>query len=256
MTSFYTDHWKEIEPERLERYDALFQFRPEQEPFLDALNLGSASRVLDFGCGPGYLAEEMASRTGAEVVGADLNATFVEKANARNRLANLTFVHLSKAPLVDDVGTVNRVFCKNVLEYVPDLHQTLSSFYAVLDSGGEVVLVDSDWGFVLVEPWGKERTDAFFSAASGAFREPMIGRKLPGALTHAGFEDIRVKMLAGVDLKGRGISVLQNMVSYIREFGTMTENELTDLMSELEASLDDGRFMFILPQFIVSARKS
>ena len=62
-------------------------------------------------------------------------------------------------------------------------------------------------------------------------------------------------MIAGVDLKGRGVSVLQNMVSYIREFGTMSETELQAHMSELEAAQANGSFMFILPQFLVTATK-
>ena len=40
-------------------------------------------------------------------------------------------------------------------------------------------VIDSDWGFVLVEPWGKARTDAFFLAASPAFKEPFT-RHLSG----------------------------------------------------------------------------
>ena len=39
MDTFYTDHWQTIEPERLDRYEQLFQFRPEQEPFVEALAL-------------------------------------------------------------------------------------------------------------------------------------------------------------------------------------------------------------------------
>ena len=110
-------------------------------------------------------------------------------------------------------------------------------------------------GFVLVEPWGKTRTDDFFKAASAAFSEPQIGRKLPGALTAAGFTGIEVRMIAGVDLKGWGLNVLTNMVSYIRQFNTKSESELTAMMAELETAIEEGKFMFVLPQFLVTAKK-
>ena len=45
------------------------------------------------------------------------------------------------------------------------------------------------------------------------------------------------------------------MVSYIREFGTIDETELQMHMSELEAALSNGSFMFVLPQFVVTATK-
>ncbi len=255
MDTFYTDHWQTIEPERLDRYEQLFQFRPEQEPFIDALTLTGTTSVLDFGCGPGFMAQEIASRTTAQVFGVDLNKEFMSRAESRNTKDNLKFFHLLGDALPDEIDVVDRVFVKNVLEYVPDLEGTVARLHAALDDGGRIVVIDSDWGFVLVEPWGKVRADRFFEAAAAAFREPHIGRKLPGLLARAGFEDINVRMMAGVDLKGRGVAVLQNMVSYIREFGTMNETELRAHMSDLEAAQANGSFMFILPQFLVTATK-
>ena len=255
MDTFYTDHWVQIEPERLDRYEQLFQFRPEQEPFIEALALSGESSVLDFGCGPGYMAQEIASRTSANVFGVDLNEEFMARAQARNSVKNLSFHHLSGDELPRGIEKIDRVFVKNVLEYVPDLEGTVARLHGVLGDAGRMVVVDSDWGFVLVEPWGKDRTDRFFAAASAAFREPHIGRKLPGVLARTGFTDVSVRVIAGVDLKGRGISVLQNMVSYIREFGTMNDAELQAYMDDLQTALDNGSFMFILPQFVVTAVK-
>ena len=214
MSTFYTDHWREIEPERIERYEQMFQFRTEQEPFLTALKLETASRVLDFGCGPGYMSEAIASRTAGEVIGADLNAEFIARAAARRQAGNLGFVHLADKPLLQAVGAVDRLFCKNVLEYVPDVSETLDDFLRVLEPGGEILIIDSDWGFLLVEPWGKARTDALFEAAAGAFNERFIGRRLPGLMARAGYDDVQVRVLAGVDRQGRGKGVLLNMMTY------------------------------------------
>ena len=256
MEDFYTEHWREIEPERMERYERMFQYRVEQARLLSPLDLAGAAKVLDFGCGPGFMTEEIASRTHVDVIGADLNEVFVDRANARNQKENLWFAHLDGSELIDQVGEVDRIFCKNVLEYVPDLSETLSSFHNALVSDGLVLIVDSDWGFVLVEPWGKSKTDTFFDAASAAFKEPLIGRKLPGALKRAGFVDVQLRMIASVDVSGWGMNVLANMVSYIRHFDTKSEAELSAMMQDLEEAIKLGDYMFVLPQFLVSARKS
>lgn len=256
MDTFYTDHWKQIEADRLERYEAMFQFRPELEPHLEALELKSSSRVLDFGCGPGFLSMEIARRTNGGVIGADLNEEFVARATERaanESLSNLTYVHLTGDSLPLEDKSVDRVLAKNVLEYVPDLDATLNELKRVIAPGGFLQITDSDWGFVIVEPWGKDRTDKFFKAASPAFKEPQIGRKASGALARVGYTDIKVRMQAGVDLNGWGMNVLANMMSYIRQFDTLPEAEVAAMKTELEEALENGSYMFVLPQFFIRA---
>ena len=170
MDTFYTDHWQTIEPERLDRYEQLFQFRPEQEPFVDALALTGKTSVLDFGCGPGFMAEEIASRTTAQVFGVDLNKEFMSRAESRNTKENLKFFHLEGDALPDEINAVDRVFIKNVLEYVPDLEGTVARLHSILSDGGRIVVIDSDWGFVLVEPWGKGSSRSFFRSGRSRFQ--------------------------------------------------------------------------------------
>ncbi len=257
MSTFYQDHWVSIEEERLQRYDQMFQFRArEQEPILTALSLAGAGSVLDFGCGPGYMTEEIAGRVDGSVVGFDLNAEFVKRATDRTGdVTNLSYVNITGESLPAEDATFDRVLVKNVLEYVPDINAVLGELLRVMQPGGQILIVDSDWGFVIVEPWGKQVTDAFFEAAAAAFKEPYIGRKVSGALSTAGFSDVRVKMMAAVDLKGWGLNVLNNMRSYILQFGTMAEADLDAMFAELDRGLEDGTFMFVLPQFYVTARK-
>ncbi len=50
-------------------------------PLLDALNLGTTSKLLDVASGPGYVAEEATAR-GCSVIGLDFSANMVKKARA------------------------------------------------------------------------------------------------------------------------------------------------------------------------------
>jgi SAM-dependent methyltransferase len=53
------------------------------EPLLDAAGVGAGTRVLDVGCGPGFVSEAAAAR-GAEPVGLDVAEAMIERARARS----------------------------------------------------------------------------------------------------------------------------------------------------------------------------
>ena len=80
--TFYTDHWRDIEGERVARYERMFQWRDGHAEMLDPLDLHPGSRVLDYGCGPGAVALGIAGMVGpgGRTYGVDLNARFVADA--------------------------------------------------------------------------------------------------------------------------------------------------------------------------------
>lgn len=258
--TFYQDHWRDIEAERLARYEEMFVFRPQHEVLLKPLELETGLKVIDYGCGPGFLAMELARRVGdtGRVYGFDINADFVHRASGRSQEAKLNQLEFSQLsgvtmPLADD--SVDRLICKNVLEYVPDCVQTLAEQRRVLKPGGIIEIIDSDWGFVLVEPWGKPRTDAFFDAARGAFNEFHIGRKLKGLLSAVGFNSVEVRISASADTTGGGLNVITNMASYARKFNTISDEALVKMIAELKEAIEVGDYLFVLPQFIVTGVK-
>lgn len=256
--TFYQDHWRTIEDERLARYEQMFVYRPTHDPMLAPLGVEPGHTVIDYGCGPGFLAMEFARRVGdqGKAFGLDINSQFLSRATSRAReagLSNLSFVELTEdgASLPDSVA--DRLFCKNVLEYVPDALTTLTEQRRLLKPGGRIEIVDSDWGFVIVEPWGESLTREFFAAAAPAFREPHIGRKLFGLLQAAGFHDVNVQVSALPDPVGGTLAVVRNMASYIETFNTMPTEVVTGHLARLEQAVERGEYLFILPQFIVTA---
>ncbi len=257
--TFYTDHWRDIEAERIERYEEMFVWRDGQQILLQPSELEPGQTVLDVGCGPGFFAGGLADLVspGGKVHGVDINARFVEDANARAvEDDRLQFHHITGHELPFEEATFDRVICKNVLEYVPDVAATLGEVHRVLKPGGRVQIIDSDWGFVIVEPWSKETVDRFFEAAGPAFNERYIGRRAGGYLADAGFVEVNVRLSPFVDQSGRGLHVLRNMASYISTFDTLPADEVESLLSEVEDSLAEGRFLFCLPQFLVTGDKA
>lgn len=265
IDTYYTDHWKHIEEERVARYERMFEWRDGQAALLAPAAIGPGHRVLDFGSGPGFMALAIADMVGesGRVHGVDINARFVADATERaDGRAHVSFHHVTdgRIPLPD--GAVDRVLCKNVLEYVPDVDATLAELRRVLAAGGRIHIMDSDWGFVVVEPWGKEDVDRYFAAAAVAFREPHIGRKAQGLLAKQGFHDIEVRIQAFADTQGRSLPVIRNMRSYIGAAldaggDTGLSGEQADaLLAEAEGAVEEGRFLFSLPQFLVTGTKA
>ncbi len=258
IDSFYTDHWREIEDERVARYEEMFVWHDAQRALLAPAELAPGQTVLDVGAGPGFFAGGLAEIVGptGTVHGVDINARFVADANERaSDQANLSFHLLEDHRLPFPDATFDRAICKNVLEYVPDLDGSLSEVGRVLKPGGRVHVIDSDWGFVVVEPWSKATVDEFFAAAAPAFNEPYIGRRVAGALVRAGFAQPTVKLSPFVDQQGRGLHVLRNMASYIGTFDTMPADRVATLLAEVETALERGEFLFCLPQFLVTAER-
>lgn len=260
ISTFFSDHWRHIEDERIARYEQMFVWRPEQDALIAPAGIAPGQSVLDFGCGPGFMAMALAEKVGVNgrVCGADINARFVADATARaaqNATPLLSFHHLEGARLPFPDATFDRVITKNVLEYVPDASATIAELHRVLKPGGRIHIIDSDWGFVIVEPWGKAKVDRFFAAAAPAFREPHIGRKLPATLARAGFADIEVRLQPIVDRDGRLQLVLRNMQSYIRTFATLPDAEVAAWLGEAEAAVADGTYFACLPQFLVTATR-
>ncbi|HEY6597931.1 MAG TPA: methyltransferase domain-containing protein [Pseudomonadales bacterium] len=259
--TFYTDHWKHIEDERLARYEQMFVWRAEQLRLLEPAGIASGQRVVDLGCGPGFLSLAVAEIVGATgaVHGMDINERFVADGTRRARergLGHATFHHVAGAALPLDTASMDVVVAKNVLEYVPDLNATLAEAVRVLAPGGRLHAIDSDWGFVIVEPWGKATVDRFFAAAAPAFREPYIGRKLPAAFHAAGLSDIEVRIVPIVDRSGAMLSVLRNMRSYIRTFATLPDAEVDELLAAAERGVGNATYMACLPQFLVTGTRA
>jgi ubiquinone/menaquinone biosynthesis C-methylase UbiE len=256
--TYYRDHWLTIEPERFEAYDQMFRWRPEMDPLLAPADLASGQAVLDYGCGPGWMAIELARRVGTagHVHALDVNDAFLtraeEHAAAEGVRERVSFHRLTDDRIPIGDASLDRVISKNVFEYLGDLHATLLEIRRVLRSGGRLHVIDSDWGMLAVEPIGEKPIAELFAASSLAYKTPLIGRKLYGAMRAAGFRDVRVQILASADTGGHFAPIVFNMASYARASGRMDPAKIDRLLDELKGSIEGGTYLLVLPQFLVT----
>ena len=263
VSPYYKQHWIDIEPERHAAYDQILGYHPALEPILRPLDLRAGLQVLDVGSGPGHTTMELARRVAPSgtVTGVDINAEFIARSSTRAREANLPidFVHSGFPPLPFPESSFDRVFCKNVLEYVDSAADTIAEMARVTAPGGIVVAADSDWDLMVLETgaMNRERNDRVLSASKAiAIKEPRIGRQLFGLFREAGLSEVKVEIFAGADTAGRSLPMLKaSFARYAHDSGRITDSEIAEWLASVDRAIKQGAYLFVLPQFVVRGVK-
>lgn len=264
VNPYYKRHWIEVEPERRRAYDQILAFHPALEPLIRPLDLKPGSRVLDVGSGPGHTTIELARRAGpnGRVAGVDINADFIAAASKRasDDGLKIEFVHAEFPPLPFPDKSFDRVFCKNVLEYVDSAAATVTEMARVAAGGGVVVAIDSDWDMLALDlpAPARERGERVIAAAkSVALKEPKIGRMLLNLFREAGLSDVRVEVFAGADTTGRSSPMMrESLARYAIDSGAIEQSEVREWLRDIDGAIAAGRFLFVLPQFVARGIKN
>jgi SAM-dependent methyltransferase len=108
----------------------------------DALRVSSSDTLLDLACGRGGYGLEVASRTGARLVGVDFSAEAVRQARecaARlNRTADFRVGDLAATGL--EPGSVDAVMCIDAIQFAEDAAAAYRELLRVVRPGGRAVL--------------------------------------------------------------------------------------------------------------------
>jgi ubiquinone/menaquinone biosynthesis C-methylase UbiE len=256
----FLEHWLTIGPERLARYETMYQWTPAADAFYAPADIRAGHVIADFGCGPGHTAIEFAHRVGTSghVHALDINAEFINRTRARAEAAGLAqriTAHLlstENLPLPD--AALDRVTARNTIIYVRDPVATFHEFRRVLKPGGLAHAIESDWSLTAVEPLGAE-WQAMVEAARWAWRLPEIGRKLYGIARQAGFSKIDLQVLTKPDADGRLLGMIKTVSEYARESGTLSQTRIDAMLKTVERSLAEGTYLAITPQFLVTATR-
>ncbi|AEJ38562.1 Methyltransferase type 11 [Sulfobacillus acidophilus TPY] len=159
--------------------------RDTRRQWLGGLPWTSRDRVMDFGCGSGIVAWELAALKGCQVIGLDQDETALRR--ARRLVADLP-IHPSPRFIPGDVlhppfvEKLTGGFSRFVLQYVPDPKGLLGLWARQLEKGSYLAIEDIDDGFIVEYPeppaaW-QRIVDAFRQYQAGPGGDRLIGRKL------------------------------------------------------------------------------
>lgn len=162
----------------------------------EALGASPGDRLLDVGCGPGFLSSELLDQVGEEgsVLGLDMSPAMLAVAAHRcEGRPNVRFEEAEATALPVNDGEFDRALSVQVLEYVTDVDRALSELHRALRPGGRVVVWDIDWATLSWHSAEPERMRRMLAAWDEHLADPWLPRSLARRLRAAGFSDVRMQ---------------------------------------------------------------
>ncbi len=225
------------------------------------LNLSGGERILDIGCGPGYLCESMAEIVGRHggVVGIDVSTDLIARCDRRKTSTWLSYA-ISDATKVNQAdASFDVVVCTQVAEYVPDVDSVLSEAFRVLKPGGRAVFVATDWDAVVWYSENPERMALVMKVWEEHCAHPHLPRSLASRLVNAGFRLDGAAVFPILNLQWDDDCYSKGLAQTIRDFvarkKVIPADDLKKWLCEFERLSEAGRYFFSSNRYIFKAAK-
>ncbi len=168
------------------------------EKYLD-LYLKNAGTFIDIGCGPGVIIKTIAEKyPNINVTGMDFS-----KERINDALSNVSQIINAEVAFGDandipfESNTFDIVFCRFLLEYLPDPMQAISEMIRICKTGGTVILQDLDGQIVWRYPEDNKLQEVIQKALKYVKKtgfDPFVGRKLYNFLYKGGMRNINAQL--------------------------------------------------------------
>jgi SAM-dependent methyltransferase len=229
---------------------------------LRALALRPGERVLDIGCGPGFLASEIAAAVGpsGSVRAIDASESMLEL--SRRRCAEQPWVTVEcgdAAKLGFPDAAFDVAVSVQVHEYVREIAGALSELFRVLRPGGRVLMVATDWGSLVWRSGDPDRMARVLSAFEEHLAHPHLPQELRGLLTRAGFRfegcEALVQLNAGLEPNSYSDGLLELIRRFVPGRRGVTAAEADAWAEELRELGRRGEYFFSLNQYFFLAAR-
>ena len=191
-----------------------------RDSYLNRMNLASAKRILDLGCGTGVVTRALAKREDvtAEIVGIDLSETLIDAARGLARdegLSDQIQFRVGDCHALDDAdASFDAVVTHTLISHVSDPSALIGESARVTAPGGPIAIFDGDYASMT---FGAGDPDVNAGIVVGILdavvANPHVMRRLPDLLKQSGLEltdfipELHAEAGAGVVLRESGRSL-------------------------------------------------
>lgn len=229
---------------------------------LDLLEVRQGMSVIDVGCGTGNDVRDLAYVVGTSgrVVGVDASRAMIRVAMERSAGNGLPVqfctgdAHSLPFPSLSfDCSRAERV-----LQHLSDPEQAVREIVRVTRDGGRIVVVEPDYGAVIIRGGNAAVTNKLIALRSAHYRSGRIGMLLPMIFKRLGLVDIdilRTEAVVSIINDEAEQLLLTNYVNPAISYGTMSNEEGLKWIFELKQAANDGQFHYSTPLFLVAGRK-
>jgi arsenite methyltransferase len=229
---------------------------------LKALELRQGERVLDIGSGPGLLAYDIAASVGpaGRVCGIDISEDMLTM--SRRRCTDQPWIEFQRAdatklPYPHD--SFDAAVSAQVYEYVADVPIALAELHRVVRPGGRVVVVDTDYGSLVIHTENEARMELVLSAWNEHFVHGRLPRILSRQLRDAGFairhRDVIPMFNPEYHEHTYGKRLLGIMASFVVGRKGVSKEQSDAWFSEFAELSREGKFFFSLNRYVFVADK-
>ena len=190
MRDYYEELWQQL-PDPLDPPDRELRVR-----FL-AAHVASGERVLDLGCGDGWMCAELAA-LGAQPLGVEIADAAVQRARRHHPELEFRLAEIGGELPIED-NAIDVVWASEVIEHVADTARWLSEVRRVLRPRGRLLVTTPNHSRLRLLAGGIDR----FSEPLGDHLHLYVASSLRGVLNDFGFAEIKIGQLGGPPLARR-----------------------------------------------------
>jgi arsenite methyltransferase len=231
------------------------------------LGVRPGERGLDVGCGPAFLACELAREAGwaGRIVGIDESPEMLDAARARiarEGLGDRVEVRQGDASRLDlPTAGFDFVTAVQVYLYVADVESALAEAARVLRPGGRLAVLDTDWDSCVWLTADRERHRRVMEGRLRHFAQPHLPARLPGLLHQAGLRLAHAEAIPLLELGGGAGTFSGGLIAPTADLAVrhgLPREEVEAWKADLLARTDPagrGEYFFSLSRFLFVATR-